>query len=103
MGVELIRKAMCDRCGKECYHLVENIISENAGKRKFRVTDNIYSYTEVALKCYDSRFETAEPLKIILCGSCIDELGKWITEKPQKEEQNGRMDKGQREVARSKW
>ena len=83
MGLELIRKAVCDRCGKECYHLVENIISQNAGKRKFRVTNNIYSYTEIELKSYDSRFETAEPTKIILCGDCIGKLGEWLTQKTE--------------------
>ena len=29
MGVELIRKAICDRCGKECSHTEEKTLHED--------------------------------------------------------------------------
>lgn len=82
MGVELIRKAVCDRCGKECYHITEKILNQDTCEQykieRKRIVENIYYYTEVALTSYDSRFETGEPLKICLCGNCVNALGEWL-------------------------
>ena len=90
MGIELIRKAVCDRCGKECYHITEKTINQNVCEQykieRRRIVENTYHYTEMALTSYDSRFETGEPMKIVLCGSCINDLGEWLKLNRQNDE-----------------
>lgn len=82
MGVELIRKAVCDRCGKECYHIVETILNEETLEqykvKRSRIVENIYHYTELSLRGYDSRFENNSETKIVLCGKCVNDLGDWL-------------------------
>lgn len=82
MGVKIIRSAICDRCGKECYCVQEKIINEKALEQydiKTKViTENIYHYTEISLRCFDSRFSDNEEMNFALCGKCVSELGDFL-------------------------
>ena len=82
MGIEIIRKAVCDRCGKECSCVQEKTINEKALEHydiKTKViTENIYHYTVVSLRGFDSRFSDTTETKIILCGDCISSLSDWL-------------------------
>ena len=82
MGIELIRKAVCDRCGKECYHITEKTLNQDTLEQykieRKRIVENIYHYTEIALTTFDSRFEVGEPMKIVLCGNCVYDLGECL-------------------------
>lgn len=90
MGIELIRKAICDRCGKECYHIIEKTLSQEVCEQckieRRRIVENIYRYTEMALTSFDSRFEVGEPMKIVLCGNCVNDLGEWLKPSRQNDE-----------------
>ena len=89
MSVELIRKAVCDRCGKECYHITEKTINQDVCEQykieRKRIVENIYHYTEMKLQGYDNRFECGSD-SFILCGNCVDELGEWLKRTPQNDE-----------------
>lgn len=64
MSIELLRKVKCDRCGGEC--------SCDTGK--------FYHYAELKLTNFDSRWKNDHPeTKFELCGSCIEELGEWLS------------------------
>ena len=77
MGVKIIRSAICDRCGKECSCIQEKTINEKVLEHydvKTKViTENIYHYTEVSLRDFDSRFGGIKTT-FILCGKCISKL-----------------------------
>ena len=82
MGIETIRTAVCDRCEKECSSVQEKTISEKALehydiKTKI-ITENIYYYTEMSLRGFDSRFGDSTETTIILCGDCISSLSNWL-------------------------
>lgn len=85
MGVEIIRKAVCDRCGKECYSVQEKIIQqkicEDYDVRVKRFSDNIFHYTEMALRGFDSRFGDSTETTFILCGDCVSSLSDWLKNK----------------------
>ncbi len=83
MSVELIRKATCDRCGRECYNITETTFDEGVCeqvkvKRK-HIVHNAYRYTEVAFRIFDSRFGESGETTFVLCDGCVDVLGKWLT------------------------
>ena len=87
MSVELIRKAVCDRCGKECYHIVEQTLNEHICeqykiKRK-RIVNNLYHYTEITLRGFDSRYGESEETTLVLCGGCVADLGEWLKRPPE--------------------
>ena len=82
MAVHTIRSAICDRCGAECSCIHEKILNETALehydiKTKI-ITENIYHYTEISLRGFDSRFSDTTEAKIILCGDCISSLSDWL-------------------------
>lgn len=82
MSVKLIRDATCDRCGKKCSSIVEQTI-KHCDDFKVKIVDfNAYHYTELILKHQDDRFETGET-QFVLCGTCVDELGKWLWERKE--------------------
>ena len=91
--VEIIRKATCDRCGKECYHIEETTFNETVtasykelGKR---INYYCFHYSTISCKTYDSRFGESEEAKVDLCGSCVSELEEWLKEKKgDKSEEN---------------
>lgn len=82
MGVEIIRKAVCDRCGKDCSCVREKIIHENNTEefeeKIIRFSDNFFHYTEMALRGFDSRFGDSTETTIILCGECVSSLSDWL-------------------------
>lgn len=81
MGIELIRKAVCDRCGKECSHIKETILHEDVCKeydiKTKQISQNVFRYTEITLQSFDTNFEGKKD-NIILCGECVDSLGEWL-------------------------
>ena len=85
MGIEIIRKAVCDRCGKECSCVQERTIHENVSKeyniKVKQFSDNVFHYTEMALRGFDSRFGNSTETTIILCGECVSNLGEWLKPK----------------------
>ena len=89
MSVELIRKAACDRCGRECSHVEEKVLHEDVLEQydvRTKVFKTIaFHYTEMKLQGYDNRFECGSD-SFILCGNCVDELGEWLKRTPQNDE-----------------
>lgn len=85
MGVELIRKAVCDRCGRECSHIKEKTLHEDVAEQydvKIKQFKTIaYHYTEMALRSFDSRFGDSTETAFVLCGHCVSELGEWLKNK----------------------
>lgn len=86
--VETIKKATCDRCGKECYHIEEKIFNKKItnpytilGKS---ITKYCFHYSTISLKTHDSRYGESMGTEFDLCGSCVDELGDWLKEKEDK-------------------
>lgn len=85
MGVELIRKAVCDRCGRECSHVQEKTLHEEVAEqydvkiKQFKVI--AYHYTEMALRGFDSLFGDSTEATFVLCGQCVSELGEWLKNK----------------------
>ena len=83
MGLKLIRQATCDRCGRECSGVVEQILREEEAQkydvRIKRLNNNVYHYTEMTLQGYDNRFECRTD-KLIFCGKCNRELEEFIIE-----------------------
>lgn len=77
-----IKKATCDRCGKECSHIVEKIFDEEACKlynlKRKRIVENFYHYSEVSINQFDSRFEDSTPTNFTLCGECLSEFEEWL-------------------------
>lgn len=65
MGIELIRRAICDRCGEICSC----------------VSTNTYHYAEMSLKTFDSRDTDYAPKIFVLCGHCSNDLSEWIKQK----------------------
>ena len=82
MGFELIRRAICDRCGTECYQIVERTIDEEVCQQykieRKRILSNVYHYTEVKLRGFDNRFGESEETTFVLCGDCACDLGEWL-------------------------
>lgn len=82
MGIEIIRKAICDRCGKDCSCVQEKTIHEKICEdydlKVKRFSDNIFHYTEMSLRGFDNRFSDTTETKIILCGDCISSLSDWL-------------------------
>ncbi len=85
MGVELIRKAVCDRCGRECSHIVEKTLHEEVVEQygvKIKQFKTIaFHYTEMALRGFDSRFGDSTETTFILCGKCVSSLSEWLKNK----------------------
>lgn len=85
MGVELIRKAVCDRCGKECSHIEEKILHEDVCEQydvKVKQFETIaYHYNEMALRGFDSRFGDSTETTFVLCGDCVSKLCEWLKNK----------------------
>lgn len=82
MGVKIIRSAICDRCGKECSCIQEKIIKEKALEHydiKTKViAENVYHYTEVSLRGFDSHFGDSTETTFVLCGKCVSDLGDFL-------------------------
>ena len=82
MGIELIRKAVCDRCGKACSHIEEKILHEDICEQyniKIKQLERIaFHYTEMTLRGFDSRFGDSSETTLVLCGNCVSELGEWL-------------------------
>lgn len=85
MGVEIIRKAVCDRCGKECSHIEERTLREDFCKQydiKVKQLKTIaFHYTEMSLRGFDSRFGDSAETTFVLCGNCVSKLGEWMKNK----------------------
>ena len=83
--VEYIRKATCDRCGKECSYVEEKILKEDICEQyniKIKTFKTIaFHYTEMLLKSVDNRFNDDTETKIILCGCCTNDLSDWLKNK----------------------
>lgn len=82
MSVKLIRDATCDRCGKKCSSMVEQTVKIGENFKEMTFEFNKYQYTELLLTHQDDRFETRET-QFVLCGTCVDELGKWLWERKE--------------------
>lgn len=87
--VEVIRKAVCDRCGKDCYSVTEQTFYEEFCQqyniKKKRVQSNFYNYTEVSCKTFDSRFpEDSREITVVLCGECLNDFGEFLKIKGEK-------------------
>ena len=87
--VELIRKTFCDRCGKDCYSVIEKTFYEEVchqyNIKRMRFQNNIYHYTEVSCKTFDSRFpEDVSEIKVVLCGECLNDFGEFLKIKGEK-------------------
>ena len=80
MSVKFIIDATCDRCGKKCSSFIEKVVKMGEDFKVKTFDFNAYHYTELLLKHQDDRFEMGED-KFVLCGTCIDELGKWLCER----------------------
>lgn len=82
--VESIKKVTCDRCGAECSHFIEKIVTlksadnEKVTEKKF--TNNRYVYTEVTMQGQNSGM-TYEKERFDLCGKCMSELCEWLLKK----------------------
>ena len=82
MAVHIIRSAICDRCGAECSCIHEKILNETALehydiKTKI-ITENIYHYTEISLRGFDSRFCNSTETTFVLCGKCVSLFGDFL-------------------------
>lgn len=84
MGVELIRKAVCDRCGRECSYIEEKTLHEEVCEhydvKVNQFYNNKFHYTEMTLQGFDDRFDCRKDT-FILCGLCVFKLGKWLENK----------------------
>lgn len=78
MGVEILRNVICDRCGSECSNIYKRETFITLGLTELSYTDNVYHYTEVQLKDYDSRYESRCEQSFILCGDCVDKFGEFL-------------------------
>lgn len=82
MGVKIIRSAICDRCGKKCSCVQEQTLNEKAMEHynlKTKViTENIYHYTEVCLRGFDSCLGDSTKTTFVLCGNCVSEFGDFL-------------------------
>ena len=82
MATKIIKKVVCDRCGKDCSAYYEKTFlikdDENEKIKEIITNDNQYRYTEVTMQGYDSRFQCGSE-KFDLCGNCVAELSKWLT------------------------
>ena len=85
MGVKIIRDATCDCCGKECSYISTRVVKEQEGITQKVFETNIYNYTELILKGFDSRFAEIGESTIVLCGECVDSLVKWLNNKAKGE------------------
>lgn len=82
MGVEMIRSAVCDRCGKECSHIEERILHKDVCEQYDIAVKQLktiaFHYTEMTLRGFDSRFGDNTETTIILCGECVSSLSDWL-------------------------
>ncbi len=82
MGVEIVRNVVCDRCGSKCSRIIKRKISidknQDVELTEMSFTDNVYHYTEMHLKGFDSRFKCAYQKPFILCGNCVYKLGEFL-------------------------
>ena len=85
MGLQIIKKAVCDRCGRKCSYLSETTykqIDDEVANCKFKYVEaSHYHFTELELKFCDDRFPEESSAKTILCGECTESLKKWLMNK----------------------
>ena len=82
MGLQIIKDAICDRCGRKCSHISEKTykqIDDEVANCKFKYIESFhYHYTEVELNFHDDRFPADASAKTILCGECTESLNNWL-------------------------
>lgn len=82
MGLQIIKDATCDRCGRKCSHISERIYkqltNEVADCNLKHIESFHFHFTELELKFADDRFPRESPVKIILCGECTDSFSQWL-------------------------
>lgn len=86
MATKIIKKVVCDRCGKDCsaYYEKKFLIKDDENEKikktikKITVNENHYHYTEITMQGYDDKFECGSE-KFDLCGACVNELSEWLT------------------------
>lgn len=87
MSTKIIKKVVCDRCGKVCSAYREKTFlikdDEHEKTKEIIINDNHFRYTEVTMQGYDSRFQCGSE-KFDLCGDCLIELSKWLTKQRDK-------------------
>lgn len=85
MGVQLIRDATCDRCGKKCSHISEKIykhIDDEVANRQLKHIESFhYHYNEIHIKFFDDRFPDTESASVVLCGDCMSLFSNWLRNK----------------------
>ena len=85
MGVQLIRDATCDRCGKKCSHISEKIYkhidNEVADCNLRRIESFHYHYTQLEMNFCNDRFPEKSSAEIILCGECTESFSDWLRNK----------------------
>ena len=85
MGLQIIKKATCDRCGRKCSHISETTykqISDEAVDRNFKHIESFhFHFTELELNFCDDRFSETASAKTILCGECTESLKNWLRNK----------------------
>ena len=85
MGVQLIRDAICDRCGKKCSHISEKVykhIDDEVANHKFKHIESFhYHYNEIQIKFFDDRFPNTESATTVLCDDCMSAFSSWLRNK----------------------
>ena len=79
MSVEIIRKAICYRCGKDCYEIMKGKTTDERTIDRY-----VYSFFELQSKFYSSiRPDSGGSFKVCLCGTCYYEFGEWLKNESQ--------------------
>ena len=85
MGLQIIKNATCDRCGRKCSHISERTykqISNEAADCNLKHIESFhFHFTELELNFYDDRFPEESSAKTILCGECTESFSSWLRNK----------------------
>ena len=85
MGLQIIKDATCDRCGRKCSHISERIykqIGDEAADCNLKHIESFhFHFTELELNFCDDRFPGNTSAKIILCEECTGSLKNWLRNK----------------------
>ena len=85
MGLQIIKKATCDRCGRKCSHISEKTykqISDEAADCNLKHIESFhYHYTQLEMNYCDDRFPEEASAEIILCGECTELFNVWLRNK----------------------
>lgn len=85
MGFEYIKRAICDKCGKECNYISESTSNKKGcsdlNLREEEKFEKIYSYVQVNMRGINDRLGRGKETIIVLCKQCANDLKKWATPK----------------------